>query len=304
MKYLMNGEYLMSSDSDPEPQASTCRGSSKWRMLSLMFGVVVGTVFIVYSQRGKSLTTLHTYGPDGVTMLNSLSSIDEVQLPVTIRDFKESHPDFERDDEGWNEGLVESRLGSDNKPVYKGGTTMSSASSFNDWYNDKNGVNVKIEKKINLTKNSAGQFVFDQEGFFPIDGQGFNDITLGHNYFFTLEMHHAFQYHGDEVFTFRGDDDLWVFIDGDLVIDLGGTHVAMERSVTLSDLGLTQNQVYPLDLFFAERHTVDSNFRIETTIHLDQNVTTSTTNDNDQCCLIKAFNFLCFDEKQWWTFWC
>merc|ERR1711933_518341 len=213
----------------------------------------------------------------GVTVLNS---IDEVQLPVTIRDSKEDHPDFESDETGFHEGLVDSTIGSDDKPVYKGGKTISSAESFSDWYNDKDGVNVNIEKTIKLTKNSAGQYVIDQEGFFPIDGEGFKDHTHGHNYFFTLEMHHFFKYHGDEVFTFRGDDDLWVFIDGNLVIDLGGTHEAMERSVTLSDLGLTQNEVYALDVFFAERHTVDSNFLIDT------------------------FNFWCYAEKQWWTFWC
>merc|ERR1712060_960864 len=108
-------------------------------------------------------------------------------------------------------------------------------------YND-DPLNKKIETKITLHKNPGGKlFVFDRAGYFPIDGQGWKDHIFhngrNHNYFFTLEMHHVFQYHGGEIFTFRGDDDLWVFINDKLVIDLGGTHQALEDSVNLDDLG-------------------------------------------------------------------
>lgn len=75
---------------------------------------------------------------------------------------------------------------------------------------------------------------------------------------------------GLEVFTFTGDDDLWVFIDDTLAIDLGGVHGAMTQSVGLDTLGLTVGNTYDFDLFFAERHTVASNFRIDTSIVLQQ----------------------------------
>jgi fibro-slime domain-containing protein len=68
---------------------------------------------------------------------------------------------------------------------------------------------------------------------------------------------------------FTGDDDLWVFINNRLVIDLGGVHGPESASVNLDTLGLTAGNTYNFDLFFAERHTSGSNFRVETSIVLE-----------------------------------
>jgi fibro-slime domain-containing protein len=61
-----------------------------------------------------------------------------------------------------------------------------------------------------------------------------------------------------------------VFINNHLAIDLGGIHVQESQSVNLdgqaATLGLTKGSVYNLDVFNAERHTVQSNFRIDTTL--------------------------------------
>jgi len=53
-------------------------------------------------------------------------------------------------------------------------------------------------------------------------------------------------------------------------IDLGGVHGAQSSSVNLDSLGLTVGDMYDFDRFFAERHTTQSNFRIDTSIALKQ----------------------------------
>lgn len=196
-----------------------------------------------------------------------------VVLKTVVRDFSpSSHPDFESV-LGDDKGIVQADLGADQKPVYAGNPetpTTHGKAAFDEWYRDTGGINVAIPLDITLTAGAGGVYTYDNQLFFPIDGQGFGDEGNPHNYHFTLEAHTRFQYKGGEVFTFTGDDDLFTFVNGKLAIDLGGVHGAESQTIDLDamagQLGIVKGQIYALDLFFAERHTTESHFRIDTTI--------------------------------------
>lgn len=160
---------------------------------------------------------------------------------------------------------------------------IQSASSFSHWFNNSPGVNLAEELTIELVKQGS-KYVFDDKedpnyvalgGFFPIDDHLFGNSggSPNHNFHFTYEIHTTFTYDSDadQWFKFIGDDDVWVFINGQLVIDLGGIHSAKSQYVDLERLNLVDGETYTLDFFFAERHRVQSNFRIETNIALNSN---------------------------------
>jgi len=198
-------------------------------------------------------------------------------LTATIRDFKIEHPDFEEPDGDSDysyPGLVKPDLGADGTPVYAPAGPVEphtdGPDAFAQWYHDVDGVNMHLSTTIPLTE-SGGVWSYTSSAFFPIDGQGWGDEGLAHNFHFTTEIHTAFKYDGGETFHFSGDDDLWIFVNGKLALDLGGLHPELQGTIDFdaqaSALGITVGNNYAMDIFHAERHTEDSNFKVETTIN-------------------------------------
>lgn len=207
-----------------------------------------------------------------------MSGTNTRMFPVVIRDFKQSHPDFEYE-LGDDRGIVQVQLGMDSKPVYAHGEvgtlTTNGETEFNQWYNDVEGINIRIPMSLEMKRvSNTDVWTYENSNFFPIDDMGWgNSPKMPHNYHFTLESHLVFDYEGGEQFTFRGDDDLWLFINGKRVIDIGGVHEVEKQTVSLdelaAELGIEVGQRYSFDLFFAERHTVKSNFMFQTSIMLE-----------------------------------
>jgi fibro-slime domain-containing protein len=106
--------------------------------------------------------------------------------------------------------------------------------------------------------------------FFPLDNRGFGNEPAAqnppHNFAFAMEMHTVFKYKPGLVFNFEGDDDVWAFINGRLVMDLGGLHTMLPGSVNLDTMGLQVGKNYNFDFFYLERHTTGADIKITTNL--------------------------------------
>jgi fibro-slime domain-containing protein len=141
---------------------------------------------------------------------------------------------------------------------------------FYQWYNDVSGVNRTFTKSLTATETSpsSGFYNYSNSSYFLINGQGFNSGVTGNNFHFTTEINSQFTYALGQSFSFTGDEDVWVFINGELVVDLSGVHSSASGSVNIDDLVLTVGQTCSLDIFHAERQTTQSNFNFTTSAFL------------------------------------
>jgi len=223
-----------------------------------------------YSGSGRVGLLAAQLSEEGKPVLASLSG-RSIERPATDSAGRSINPSMVNQELGDNPGSY----------VEASDAMITSQESFAQWYADVPGMNLSRQVNLVLVRNAeTGKYVFDSSaqdpwssrgGFFPVDGELYgNQGSTGHNFGFTTEIATEFLYNSsaNDTFTFSGDDDVWVFINGQLVIDLGGVHGRQTQMVELSRLGLVDGQIYPLKIYHAERHTNQSNFQMETTLVL------------------------------------
>ena len=121
------------------------------------------------------------------------------------------------------------------------------------------------------------------EGGDSYEGRNFNYVMASNGEFVYMEEENLF-------FEFEGDDDVYLFLNGQLVLDIGGAHGITKAKIDVNEyvtwaraeveekgenaseqakaLALTEGEICKFDFYYMERHGYGANCRIVTNMHV------------------------------------
>lgn len=228
---------------------------------------------LYYDQKSDECVNLYDAGNN--------SAIEARQFEWESCDYKKN--EVEKD-------IVEAKLNSQYLPVATGGTLLSnrgvSGDNFSRWFNQVSGKSKSYAGTIVLNHdNKAVSFKFENNEFYPLDEYntwGEKIVHDKHNHLFTMNLGIPFQVlaDGNEEFRITADDDTWVFLNDDLVLDMGGIHDATsgvfkimkngevhtgvdDNSLAYSGIKLGNTSSAVVRVFHADRNSKNSVFKME-----------------------------------------
>lgn len=276
---------------------------------SFLILTIIGVSSLV---RAMSLETIaNESGIPASWKAASLGNPESITVPMTYWDQRQDDCNAANRQFEWTmcriyaqsaqQGIVQNTLGSDGLPVPVHTTTASAraagihqtsenvtghnpvqpSDNFYQWFHET-ARSKRVNRTVTFRRTGNNTYTYGGSNIFPLDNIDFskNDsaTSTGHNFHFTAHMRFAAKIAADgiERFDFSGDDDVWVFLNNQLVLDIGGLHAALRGWFKINpdgtlttyvdtvgqktiNIGLKPGDVVNLDFFYAERSTTESN---------------------------------------------